>query len=146
MSLYSVYYTKSEINIFQNVSNPDQTSIKLPKGYSFNNHVWAYLYNTETNNKIGYVIVNSYYVNTDLTTKGGYVTDNAILFIDNELPIGTINYIYNFYTPTNDTLIPPSTKNYAYPQALTDYYYGREIAISIDISPSETRTVNFFVK
>lgn len=146
MSLYSVYYVKSDLNNFQNISPADQTSPKLPGGYTFNDHIWANLYNTATGNKIGYIIVNSYYVNVDINVQGGYVTDNAILFIEKELPVGSINYLYNFYTPTNDTLIPSGDNNNCSVFALTGQYYNREIAIKIDISSSETRTVVFFVK
>ncbi len=145
MSLYSIYYVKSDLNVFQNISSAEETSIKLPKGYTFNDHIWAKIYNTETQNEIGYIIVNSYYVNIDTNIKGGYVTDNAVLFIEKELPIGTINYLYNFYTPTNDSLIPPGINNNCSVYALTGEYYDREMAITIDISASETRVVKFFV-
>jgi hypothetical protein len=146
MSLYSVYYVKSDLNVFENISPAEETVVKLPKGYTFNDHIWANLYNTATGNKIGYIIVNSYYVNIDPNIIGGNVTDNAILFIESELPIGSINYLYNFYTNTNTTLIPPSKNNAASPYALSGAYYGREMAITINIDPSETRTVTFFVK
>jgi len=155
MSLYSVYYIKSDLNNFQNVSPSDETSPKLPSGYTFNDHIWANLYNTVTKNKIGYIIVNSYYVNVNENLEadheeheeeGGYVIDNAILFIESELPLGSINYLYNFYTRTNDTLIPSGDNNNCSVFALTGQYYNKEIAIKIDVSSSETRTVVFFVK
>ena len=146
MSLYSVYYVKSDLNNFENVSSADQTSTKLPGGYTFNDHIWAELYNTTTNNKIGYAIFNSYFVNVDTLVTGGYVTDNVILFIESELPIGSINYLYNFYSTTTDTLIPPGLNKPASLYGATGAYYDREIAIAIDISDSETRTVKFFVK
>lgn len=143
--IYTVYYQKSDLNVFENVSTANEESNKSPFGYSFNDHVWAYIYNQDTFNKVGYIIVNTYYVNVN--TEGGYVTDDAVVFLESdEFPIGSINYLYNFYTPTNDSLIPSGNENYPTVRALTGDYYGKNILLNLDISPSETRTLTIYVK
>lgn len=141
MSSYAIYYQKSNLNIFENVSSINETSDKKPFGYSFNDHVWSTIKNKSTDNIIGYIIVNSYYVNTNTT--GGYVIDDSVVFIEKELPIGSINYTYSFYTPNNDTLIPPSNNNYPTPTVLTGDYYDKKLSLVLDINESETRTLYF---
>lgn len=141
MKSYAIYYEKSSLNIFQNISNFNETSDNTPFGYSFNDHVWTTIKNKNTNNVIGYIIVNSYYVNAN--TEGGYVIDDSVVFIEKELPIGSINYTYTFYTQKNDTLIPPSDNNYATPTVLTGKYYGEKMTLRLDINESETRTLYF---
>jgi hypothetical protein len=140
MSLYHIYYRKSDFNIFQNISSYYQGSINIPEGYSFNDHIWTYLYNSSTNNKIGILFADSKYVKISNTSTGGYCSDNITLFIENELPNGTINYLYDFYTNTNTTTIDTGIHNPTF-QAGTEYYYNKDVLLKLSISDTETRDI-----
>ena len=145
MTAYNVYYKKSELNIFTNTYSFEETAIKLPFGYSYENHVWGILYNQENNNKVGIIIANSYFINT-ADSLGGEVHDDIVLFIEKELPIGTINYLYDFYNPDNNTLIPPGNNLYPTLRAASGAYYKKNISLILNISDSETRNVYIYVK
>ena len=142
MSLYHIYYRKSDFNQFQNISSFYQGAINIPDGYSFNDHIWTYLYNASTNNKIGILFADSKYVkvNNDYNLSGGYCSDNITLYIENEIPAGTINYLYNFYTLTNSTIIDEGI-HYPSFQAGTEYYYNKDVLLTLSISDSETRDI-----
>lgn len=141
--LYNVYYKKSALNVFQNISSYEENSIKIANGYTFNDHIWGILFNAENDKRIGIIIANSYYVHTD--TIGGHIKDDIILFIENELPIGSINYLYDLYSPLDNTIIPPSKNNYPTVRALSGYYYGKNISLKLDISDSETRNITIYI-
>jgi hypothetical protein len=142
MSLYHIYYRKSDFNQFQNISDLYQGSIKIPIGYSFNDQIWTHLYNSTTNNRIGILIANSNYVKTN-DYEDGFCNDNVTLYIDKEIPIGTINYLYNFLTKTNTTTID-SGVHYPTFQCGTESYYNKDVAIKLEISDSETRDIYIF--
>jgi len=142
---YNIYYVKSELNFFNIIPSFVQTDIKIPFGYTFTDHIWGNIYNSETNNKIGIIILNNYYVNTDTYTIGGNVHDDIVIFIENELPIGSINFLYNFYNNQNNTLIPPGDVLYPTIRALSGEYYGANITLELNIYDNEKQNIIIYM-
>lgn len=142
--IYNLYYIKSELNLFNSIYSFVQTDIALPFGYGFTNHVWGNLYNSETNNKIGVIIANNSYINT-ADRPGGNVDDDIVIFIEKELPIGSINYLYNFYTTGNNTLIPLETDVFPTIRSLSGEYYGKNIQLRFDVK-EQTRNITLYIQ
>lgn len=131
----------SKFNTFKDISDIDQKVLKLPNGYHYRDVRWVLLQNPVTYNVIGRILlINNYHAPTTLT-KGGYCNDNITVFIEKDYPIGSVEYVINFYNPQNSTGFIPGSTIFPTAIALNGAYYGRYVTIRIDTGTSLLRNI-----
>lgn len=141
----------SKFNTFRDISNIDIKVNKIPFGYHYRDIKWVLLQNPKNYNVIGKILlINNFHNITDFknintSIKGGYCNDNIIVFIDSELPIGSIGYVINFYNPSNSTGFIPGSTIYPTVTALNGAYYGRYVTVKIITSKALLRDIYFTI-
>lgn len=130
VSLYS-----STLQDFRDISQIDQKVVQIPFGYHFKDIKWTNIINPNNNNNIiGKIILVNNFHNTDTLANYGYCNDNVIVYIEKELPIGSLGYTLNFINPKTSTNFIEGTTVYPTITALTGQYYGKYITVMMNIN------------
>jgi len=152
MSLINIYALFSEFQSFITISDYSDISSKVPFGYHFEDHNWAYLYSNSTGKKIGILVFNNNFhnINTSATNKFSYINNNYVVYIDNayssEYEAGTLYFIFNSKTLLSTTVLPNSTVLNASFVAGTDAYYLKSFDITIQRIGTTTLNIKAYPK
>lgn len=129
MSSLFTYVTVSEYQNFQNISLYKDIDNKIPFGYHYDEHRWTYIYNRNTENKIGIILANNNYHN--IGKVGGFANNLYTMFINTEYDFGTIQFVLNFPTLLSGTLLPLNTVLYGTFIGGTYSYYLKPIKVTL---------------
>lgn len=155
MSLINIYALLSEFQSFIAVSDYADISRKVPFGYHFEDHKWAYLYNSSTGNKIGILVFNNNFHNininnADVAGKFSYINNNYVVFIDkaysSEYPAGSLYFIFNSITLLSTTILPNSNVLNASFVAGTEEYYLKSYDITLQRIGLTTLNIKIYPK
>jgi len=107
----------------------------IPFGYHFTENQWANVYNSTNNKIVGKITTQNHYHAISIKNIGGYCNNNNVIFIENkELNIGSMEFVYNFYSNTGSTHINPDVPVYPTFCSGTGYYYLKDIESKFTIS------------
>jgi hypothetical protein len=134
---------ESKFNTFRDISDIDIKVNKIPFGYHYRDIKWVLLQNPDNYNVIGKILLINNFHNTDSLVNDGYCNDNIVVFINSELPIGSIKYVINFYNTSNSTGFIPGSTIFPTTIALTGAYYGRYVTVKI-VTSNELLTDIYF--
>jgi len=134
-----LYIDTDQLNTFNEISSYSERSTTKPFGYHFRDHIWSYVYSSNTKNKIGKIIMNNDIHNIDNTDNYDiFCNIRYVIFIESEYPIGTIELVYSFKSLNNTSMIPNTITNKAYPTVVNGSisYYLQNMKASMYNSDS----------